>query len=165
MLTHVISGGQTGADQAGLSVAKLFRIETGGYAPKGWMTKNGSDPTLRTKYNLRESTGGYSQRTYLNVMMADGTIRLALNFNTPGEVCTLNAITTTKKPYFDVNLKQSLPSTVDCCEWIIRNDIKILNIAGNTEIGSRQIFLRVSNYLTDVFRILSKQNLIKRIGE
>ena len=34
----VISGGQTGADQAGLVAARRFGIPTGGWMPRGWKT-------------------------------------------------------------------------------------------------------------------------------
>ena len=44
MIERVISGGQTGADQAGLAVAKRLGIPTGGCMPKGWLTEAGPRP-------------------------------------------------------------------------------------------------------------------------
>jgi len=164
MLIKVISGGQTGADEAGLYVAKNFGIRTGGFAPKYYKTKDGPNLLLKTKYGLFESEGGYKTRTWQNVSNSDGTIRLAMSFNTPGEVCTLNAITSYKKPHFNVDLR-SPPRPIQCCEWLIMNDIEVINIAGNSETGNRKIFLLVSDYLTDVFRILASQNLLHRIGD
>ncbi|MFH7326653.1 YpsA SLOG family protein [Desulfurivibrio sp. C05AmB] len=41
MLTRIISGGQTGADQAGLDVAIKLGIPHGGWIPKGRMTEAG----------------------------------------------------------------------------------------------------------------------------
>lgn len=38
MLLKVISGGQLGADQAGLAAAKAVGIRTGGFAPKNYKT-------------------------------------------------------------------------------------------------------------------------------
>jgi Circularly permutated YpsA SLOG family len=38
LLKKIISGGQTGADQAGLRTAKRLGIETGGWMPQGWRT-------------------------------------------------------------------------------------------------------------------------------
>jgi hypothetical protein len=51
MIEKLISGGQTGADRAGLEAAKALGIATGGTAPKGWRIENpdgtsGSDPSL-----------------------------------------------------------------------------------------------------------------------
>jgi hydroxymethylpyrimidine pyrophosphatase-like HAD family hydrolase len=38
----IISGGQTGADIAGLKVAKQLNFKTGGFAAKNFMTENGT---------------------------------------------------------------------------------------------------------------------------
>ena len=51
MLTKIISGGQTGADQVALSVAVRLGLKTGGYAPLRYMTEDGPDPTL-ARYGL-----------------------------------------------------------------------------------------------------------------
>ena len=51
MLTKIISGGQTGADRAGLDVAISFDIPHGGWIPKGRKTKDG---LLPDKYQLQE---------------------------------------------------------------------------------------------------------------
>jgi hypothetical protein len=39
----IISGGQTGVDRLALDVAKSLNIATGGTAPNGYLTENGSD--------------------------------------------------------------------------------------------------------------------------
>ena len=44
MLERVISGGQTGADQAGWRAARAFGIPTGGAMPKGFLTEDGPCP-------------------------------------------------------------------------------------------------------------------------
>lgn len=54
MLTKIISGGQTGADEGGLEGARLLGIPTGGTAPKGYRTENGPNLTLRDTYGLVE---------------------------------------------------------------------------------------------------------------
>ena len=51
MIKKIISGGQTGADQAGLDVAIELGIPHGGWIPKGRKTENG---TLPVKYKLTE---------------------------------------------------------------------------------------------------------------
>src|SRR6266851_2564588 len=42
----VISGGQTGADRAGLDAAAALGLPTGGHAPAGIWTESGADPSL-----------------------------------------------------------------------------------------------------------------------
>jgi RNA polymerase sigma factor (sigma-70 family) len=47
MVRKVISGGQTGADQAGLFAAEAFGIETGGWMPKGFLTLAGNSCKMK----------------------------------------------------------------------------------------------------------------------
>lgn len=158
LIEKVISGGQTGADQAGLYVAKKFGIETGGFAPKDFMTKEGTNKILLHRgYGLIESTGGYKQRTWENVESSDGTIRLAISFSSPGELCTYNAIKKYNKPWIDINLLNPLPIE-EVIEWILLNDIKVLNVAGNTQgTAGHDIFKMSYRYLTEVFKFLSEK--------
>ena len=132
MIKKIISGGQTGADQAGLSIAKDLGFETGGWAPKDWQTSNGSQKILLEGFNLKESDLGYRGRTYENVRDSNATIRLAVDFDTPGEVCTLQAINSCKKPWIDVDLLNPRPAS-DIIEFLILVKPSTLNIAGNTQ--------------------------------
>eukprot|EP01125_Pyxidicula_operculata_P020923 TRINITY_DN7872_c0_g1_i3.p1 TRINITY_DN7872_c0_g1~~TRINITY_DN7872_c0_g1_i3.p1 ORF type:complete len:212 (-),score=37.01 TRINITY_DN7872_c0_g1_i3:108-743(-) len=75
----VISGGQTGADKAGLIAAKNVGVRTGGTAPKGYRTEDGSDYELRDLYYLKEGPPGYPTRTMMNVDNSDGTIAIRLH--------------------------------------------------------------------------------------
>ena len=65
MVKKMISGGQTGADQAALDVAIRLGISHGGWIPKGRKTENG---VLDDKYQLKEmETGNYNERTEQNI--------------------------------------------------------------------------------------------------
>ena len=46
MVERVVSGGQTGADQAGPRVARVCGVRTGGWGPRGWLTEDGPTPWL-----------------------------------------------------------------------------------------------------------------------
>jgi len=78
----IISGGQTGADQAGLRAAQYLHFETGGWAPPGFMTSCGPQPKLKQEFGLKEiSENGcknvaalYVRRSMMNVDYADATI-------------------------------------------------------------------------------------------
>jgi len=72
MLTKIISGGQTGADQAALDAAIEMGIPHGGWIPKGRLTEAGPLPE---KYNLQEMPSkDYLKRTQQNVLDSDGTL-------------------------------------------------------------------------------------------
>jgi putative molybdenum carrier protein len=151
----VISGGQTGADQAGLVVARRFGIPTGGWMPRGWKTLAGPNPHLGREYGLQEHTGDYAKRTAANVRDSDGTIRFAGSFRTFGERCTLKWIKHFGRPHIDIDIRSPRP-VIDIIEWMRKNNIRVLNVAGNSEPKSRTalssgVTAFVIDYLSQVF--------------
>lgn len=168
-LHTVISGGQTGADQAGLFVAKEFGFKTGGFAPRGFRTLIGNNPNLlKDEFGLVETTQlNYQNRTAMNVKSSDLTIRLASNFNSSGEICTLNAIRKYGKPYFDVDLKlidskAYIDQRVhDFIATLMQHNVATLNVAGNADhypiSGFGSHFKNASKFLRKVFSVIREK--------
>lgn len=72
MIHIIISGGQTGADRAGLDFAILKGIMHDGWCPKGRLAEDGP---LNEKYKLTETTSDqYPPRTEKNVQHSNGTL-------------------------------------------------------------------------------------------
>jgi hypothetical protein len=77
MVRKIISGGQTGADRAGLDFAIHAGLEHGGYVPRDRKTEDGR---IDDRYNLVElSTSSYPARTRRNIEESDGTVIFSLN--------------------------------------------------------------------------------------
>jgi hypothetical protein len=75
MITQVISGGQTGADQTGWRAAEACSIPTGGWMPFGFLSEDGPQRWFANVYGAREMpTKSYPARTVQNVMDSDGTL-------------------------------------------------------------------------------------------
>lgn len=149
----VISGGQNGADQAGLRAAKFCGLETGGWLPLGCKTLDGSRPDLLTEYGMKEhGSSYYSHRTEANVKESCGTIRFAKTFSSSGEKCTLRAIKWFNRPYLDVDIKEPIDKE-KVLAWLKEHNIEILNIAGNSEETAPGIGEFVFQYLVDVFSV------------
>lgn len=75
----IISGGQTGADQAGIQAALKMGFDIGGYAALNYWTEQGPNYNLK-KYGLLESkVKGYKDRDKLNVDMCDVVIAFRLS--------------------------------------------------------------------------------------
>ena len=146
MITKIISGGQTGADQAGLDAAKAIGIETGGTAPPNYRTEKGSeDYLLKTYYGLTEGEPDrtiYRKRTRQNIIDSDGTIIFG-DRNSTGSRLTVNICQQLKKPYI-IN-----PGCIFFLRWAIENNIQVLNVAGNRESKNPGIHSKVYKYLTD----------------
>lgn len=154
-LHRVISGGQTGSDQGGLAAAKVMRVETGGTAPKGYRTSAGLDSSLGTKYNLVESDShGFERRTEQNVFDSDATIRLASDFQSPGEVMTEKYVLKHGRPMHDVKLPvpkdRFTESVAETVEWIIGNQVAVLNVAGNRDKAGTMHFDETAIYMCAV---------------
>ena len=68
----IYSGGQTGADIAGLNFAIERGIPHGGWCPRG---RKAEDGVIPPRFRLRETpSAGYSQRTEWNVRDSDATV-------------------------------------------------------------------------------------------
>lgn len=164
----VISGGQTGADQGGLTAAKACGIRTSGYAPRGFMTTSGSDPSLKDRFNLVESAYGYARRTRMNVENSDATIIIASNIKSPGTVLTIKCLKDSLKPYvlvtyspevsFDDWLYQSsLKKSIDMIDSMVYNPI--INIAGNSDQTCQAAYKFSLFFCTTLFQITNGPNL------
>ena len=155
LLVHtVISGGEQGADVAGIRAAKRLGLKTGGYAPRGWTTLDGPAPWLKDYGLVEHSSPGYAPRTAANVRAADATVRFASNFASSGERCTRAAIIRFAKPHHDVQFVPSLPPTFldearinDFRAFLTAHNVRILNVAGNSEITSPGIGAFVEAFL------------------
>lgn len=154
MIKKIISGGQTGADRAGLIVAKEMGIETGGWMPFGFIAHDGKHPEFALLYNIKEHKSfKYPPRTAVNVKESDGTVRFASNFNSPGVILTLKMINQYKKPYFDIDINN--PVDIDEFRlWLKKNNINVLNVAGNSESSSPGIEFIVKDYLRKSLQIV-----------
>ena len=130
MLQKIISGGQTGADRAGLDVAIELGIPHGGWIPKG---RKAEDGVLPDKYHLQEMpTSSYPKRTEQNVLDSDGTLILSHGNLTGGSALTRKLAKQHLKPWLHIDLDElSLKEAADrLTRWIEGHEIRVLNVAG-----------------------------------
>jgi hypothetical protein len=136
-MLRIISGGQTGADQGGLLAARELRISSGGTAPKDWWTETGSDEQLLRSFGLVEcSEPGYDARTRKNVLDSDGTVLFG-SYASGGSAITARIAGEAGKPFFHVPFPSheiNIETTMDdFYHWLVRFQIRVLNVAGNRE--------------------------------
>lgn len=136
MIEAIHSGGQRGADSAGLGAAVELGLRTGGWAPKGYRTDAGPAPFLRDLGLKEHSSWEYPPRTRLNVQETDGTFIFGAS-SSPGCRLTRKIAGELDKPLlilpwaagedpqdFEIDRFRS---------WLVENNIKVLNVAGNRE--------------------------------
>ncbi len=162
MLTKIISGGQTGADQGALHGARLAGLETGGTAPSGYRTENGGEPVLLGGYGLVETlAASYPPRTRINIMNSDGT----LVFGDPesrGSALTMKYCNQLKRTFRIVLWRKSgieLDTYSSVIQWIEINKIKTLNIAGNRESINPGIHEATSQFVVNLVKELEREQI------
>jgi putative molybdenum carrier protein len=160
VLAKVISGGQSGVDVAALRAAKRAGLQTGGWMPSGFRTLDGDRPEYAAEYGMVEHESRlYPPRTGRNVAKSDATLRLAVDFESAGERCTLAAIRRHRRPHLDVPFHRRgsiwttdvTPSAV--AAWIVATRVLVLNVAGNSEQTAPGIGLVVEKFLLRVFEV------------
>jgi hypothetical protein len=156
MLKRIISGGQTGADQAAWRAARTFGVPTGGYMPRGFLTEEGPRPDFAGRYAAIEMpTDSYAARTEQNARDSDATLWFG-ETTTSGAQATVGACQKFGKPCLPVYPGVSFePSHV--ATWIAENKISTLNVAGNREGDEPGIGDRVERFLGQVLRQLGHQ--------
>jgi hypothetical protein len=147
MFIKIISGGQTGVDQAALKAALDLGFEIGGWCPPGRICENG---LISSEFPLKETETERSQdapdiprslRTELNVRDADATLIIQPSgFEPdPGTQWTMECAKSFNKPLLIVD-----PTAVSALEhilvWLRKNNIDTLNVAGPSESQSPGIF-------------------------
>ena len=128
MIRKIISGGQTGADQAALDAAIKLGISHGGCIPRGRLTEKGPLPT---RYNLKEMPGsGYAPRTEQNVIDSNGTLIISHGELTEGSEYTRKMALKHQRPWLhiDLNKTPAFKAATLISAWITENTIEILRI-------------------------------------
>ncbi len=139
---RIISGGQTGADRAGLDAAIALGVEHGGWIPAGRLTEAGP---LDVRYNLRETISlDYRERTRLNVQEADATVIFTRGEPERGSALTFALAYELRKPVLCVDVGLHAGGTAARIngraapiervrDFVFEHGVACLNVAGNRE--------------------------------
>jgi hypothetical protein len=160
-LTKVISGGQTGVDQAALRAARDCGLEIGGWCPPERVCETGMIPP---EFPLRETDEERSarapevprsQRTEWNVRDSDGALVIGATERAqeadPGTAWAMQCAQRFGRPFLacdvaDPDAKQKIR------QWLERFQIKVLSVGGPAESTSPGMGDRAYAFLLEVFR-------------
>ncbi len=159
MLNKIISGGQTGVDQAALKAAIALNIDCGGWCPPGRKSDEGKIPDY---FPLEETPVERSElapdiprslRTEWNVRDSDATLIFQ-----PSNLKMNEGINWTLKC---IKIYKKISLVIDPCEddapaklkkWLSKHKINALNVAGPSESTYPGIYLRTYNLLLTVLK-------------
>jgi hypothetical protein len=139
----LMSGGQTGADRAGLDWALAHGISHGGWCPQG---RRSEDGPIVARYRLAETPSrSYLQRTEWNVRDSDATLVFTLDpVLDGGSKRTAVFADKHRKPWMHVHSGVT-PSSI--ARFLSRNRVTKLNIAGKRESAASGIGRFTQNML------------------
>ncbi len=158
MLTKVISGGQTGVDQAAQRAARACGLEIGGWCPPGRACDGGRVPDdlplVETPEDRTPAAPDVprSMRTEWNVRDSDATLvlRPPRVADDPGTEWTLRCANRYGRPFLVCD-----PAEPDSGEritaWLDGLSIRVLNVAGPSEATQPGIGAEVEAVLRTVF--------------
>lgn len=135
-LDKIISGGQTGADSAGLDWAIANGLQHGGWCPKGRKCEDGQ---IDARYQLTETaSASYLDRTERNVSDSDGTIIFTLTEKlSGGSLRTEGFARKHAKPCLHFRPGVD-PRFIRL--FIVRNGVRCLNVAGSRGSSDPRIY-------------------------
>lgn len=143
----IVSGGQTGVDRAALDLALALGLPCGGWCPRG---RRAEDGPLLARYPLRETpTASYPERTEWNVRDSDGTLVLHRGRLRGGSALTVRLARRHGRPAMTVDLAVA-PSVQAVRDWISRERIRKLNVAGPRESEHPGIHAEATQFLRGV---------------
>jgi hypothetical protein len=155
----IVSGGQTGADQAALGVAIKLGIPHGGWVPKGRITEAGFLPA---KYKLQEMpTSSYALRTEQNVIDSDGTLIISHGKLTGDSALAEKYADKHERPclHVDHNRMSHIEVALKIATWVSKNKIGVLTVAGPRASKDPKIYQAVSDVLESAIHLCSVKNI------
>ena len=148
---RIVSGAQTGADQAGLDWAIAHGVPHGGWCPKGRKSEAGP---IAVRYLVAETpSADYLERTEWNVRDSDATVIFTMEEAlTGGSKRTAEFAAKHGKPWFHFKPRVH-PKYL--ARFLARYNVVVLNVAGSRESRAAGIGEMVAKVLEEALALPS----------
>jgi hypothetical protein len=144
-ITCIVSSGQAGVDRAALDAAKMLCIPYAGWCPQGCWAEGAAIAMFYE--NLKETpSSDPMQRTEWNVRDSDGTIIIVNDEPRGDTLYSIQMAQQHNKPHF-ILITSKENKVDDLVEWIKKNSIHTLNVAGPRASEAEGIYDEVLNIM------------------
>ncbi len=149
----IVSGGQTGADRAGLDWAIEHAIPHGGWCPRG---RRAEDGRIGIRYELHETAESkYHVRTRLNVEDSDGTAIFSIAAElSGGTALTREFANNLRRPWVEISREGTKDPAMTLRRFVLEHHVHVLNVAGPRASSEPEIAEFVNRVLTDALLTL-----------
>jgi hypothetical protein len=149
----IVSGGQTGADQAALDVALERGLQVGGWVPKGRLAEDGPIPE-RYSGLVETDSSDPAVRTCLNVRDSDATLIVSHGPLSGGSLLTLEEARRRERPVLYLDLRETplVSAAARLRMWLETAGPRTLNVAGPRASKDAMIFEAVVALLRSALR-------------
>jgi len=153
LVKKIISGGQTGAEQAALDAAIKWHISHEGWVPKGRKNEYGN---LSNKYHLKEMPSeSYPKRTEQNVLDSHGTLILS-HGELPVELTLTQELAKKQgRPCLHIDLQRinTFNAAKIVKDWLAEHGIETLNVTGPRASQDPKIYQATIKTLVTIFHL------------
>ena len=154
MIELIISGGQTGADLAGLDAALACGVATGGTMPYGFKNEDGYHPKFKSLYGMKAAVSSdYAVRTEINVQDSQVTLWFGC-VGSPGFWCTKKATEKHMKAFF------GMPKQLEGSGWLtVLERYKVINVAGNRASTNPCIYSNTYFFMVELINRINNHHI------
>ncbi len=149
-IEKIVSGGQTGADRAGLDWARDRGLPHEGWCPLG---RRAEDGAIDAGYRLQETPGSdYITRTEWNVRDSDATVIFSLAAElSGGSAATRRFCRKLGRPCLHLSREGTAGPGAALRDFVERHDVRVLNVAGPRASGEPGVAEFVRAVLGEAF--------------
>ena len=152
MIKKIISGGQTGVDQAALDAAIACGVQHGGWLPAGRKTEDGPLPKRYALVELESES--YPVRTRKNIVEADATLIISHGPLTGGSALTADIAQKMSIPcmHLDLDTFSGVLGLQKINAWLQDIQPVILNVAGPRASSDSRIYQKSYDIVVELLK-------------